>query len=135
MICFLPSLVRKTNKDGATVMDVVDHIIYAAELIGYEHVGLGSDFDGMLNGPKDLDSVLDYRNVIRGLLAKGVGEEHVKMIMGLNLLRVLEAVQDFVKFQGGEENGVVLDAIPDIWTPEQRQMLLTAGAERHSVEK
>lgn len=135
MICFLPSLVRKTKEDNATVMDVVEHIIYAAELIGYEHVGIGSDFDGMLNGPEDLDSVLDYRNIIRGLLMRGVCEEYIKMIMGLNLFRVLDAVQDFSASQTVRGKGSLCDTIPDLWTPEQRQMLLSAGSKRRSALK
>ena len=70
---------------------VVDHIDYIAQLVGVDHVGLGSDFDGIPINPQQLNDVTDFPLITRALLDRGYSEEDVRKVMGGNFLRVLKA--------------------------------------------
>ena len=73
----------------ATVADVADHIEHVIALVGVDHVGLGSDFDGVGDSlPVGLKSVADYPNLIAELLARGHSEAELAKILGGNLQRV-----------------------------------------------
>ena len=73
----------------ATVADVADHIEHVIALAGVDHVGLGSDFDGVGDSlPVGLKSVADYPNLIAELLARGHSEAELAKILGGNLQRV-----------------------------------------------
>ncbi|MEO6519607.1 MAG: dipeptidase [Pseudoxanthomonas sp.] len=73
---------------------VLDQVDYAVKLIGIDHVGLGSDFDGVSgNLPEGLRSVADYPNLIAGLQARGYSDEQLRKFLGGNLLRVWAAVE------------------------------------------
>ncbi len=73
----------------ATVADVVAHIDHVARLVGVDHVGIGSDFDGVGDSlPVGLEDVSKYPNLIYGLLKAGYSGEDIKKICGENLLRV-----------------------------------------------
>lgn len=77
----------------ARVADVADHIQYVIALAGIDHVGLGSDFDGVGDSlPMGLKSVADYPNLVAELLARGLSEADVAKILGGNLLRVWREV-------------------------------------------
>lgn len=68
---------------------VLDQIDYAVKLIGIDHVGLGSDFDGVSGAlPDKLKTVADYPNLVAGLQARGYKDEAIGKILGGNLLRV-----------------------------------------------
>ncbi|MFN0243765.1 MAG: dipeptidase [Planctomycetota bacterium] len=74
----------------ASVADVADHIDRAVELAGVEHVGLGSDFDGVGDSlPSGLKDVSQYPNLIEELLRRGYSDGEVRKICGENLMRVL----------------------------------------------
>jgi len=78
----------------ATVDDVLDHIDYIVALVGVDHVGFGSDFDGVGDSlPIGLKSVADYPVLIQGLRDRGYTEEDVVKIAGRNTLRVWAAVE------------------------------------------
>lgn len=73
---------------------VLDQIDYAVKLVGAEHVGIGSDFDGVDgNLPDTLRTVADYPNLVAGLQARGYSEEGIRKILGGNLLRVWGEVE------------------------------------------
>lgn len=76
----------------ATVSDFVDHIDYAVKLMGVDHVGIASDFDGGggVEGWRSADQSL---NVTRELVRRGYSEQDIAKIWGGNLLRVLAAVE------------------------------------------
>jgi membrane dipeptidase len=80
-------------KAGATVGDVVDHIEHVIELVGIDHVGLGSDFDGISDTPTGLEDVSAYPNLIEELLRRGYDEQDIRKICGGNLLRVWTEVE------------------------------------------
>ena len=76
-----------------SVARVVDHIDHIVRLVGVEHVGIGSDFDGIQAVPHDLASVADLPNLTAELLRRGYSEEDVHKILGGNILRVMEQVE------------------------------------------
>ena len=72
-----------------TIHTVVEHIEHVARVAGVDHVGLGSDFDGINRWPKGLDSVADFPKITEELLRRGHSEANVRKILGENALRVL----------------------------------------------
>ncbi|KAL4913030.1 hypothetical protein BDW62DRAFT_220919 [Aspergillus aurantiobrunneus] len=131
MICFLRDLVDLTGGQIATCTQVVDHIIYVGEKIGYEHVGIGSDFDGMLQGPERLDDVSCFPQLVMELLQRGVREADIEKVVGLNVLRVLKEVDEVAFRQRiADTVDVLCDEIPPMWTDEQVGMLRGQGAKR-----
>lgn len=80
----------------ATLDDVLDHIDHVVALAGIDHVGIGSDFDGVGDSlPIGLKDVSAYPNLIKGLLDRGYSEADTRKILGENLLRVWQAVEDY----------------------------------------
>ncbi|MCH7756091.1 dipeptidase [candidate division KSB1 bacterium] len=78
--------------------DVVDHIDHVVKVAGIDHVGLGSDFDGVGDTlPAGLKSVADYPNLIYHLLKRGYTEADIKKILSGNVLRVWQEVVDYTK--------------------------------------
>ena len=75
---------------NATLHQVARHIIYIGDLIGYDHVGLGSDFDGIPSTPEGLDDVSKYPDLVMELLKMGVSYTDAAKVVGLNILRVWE---------------------------------------------
>ena len=73
------------------VSRIVDHIDHIVKLVGIDHVGIGSDFDGVQITTSDLATVADLPNLTRELLRRGYSEADVDKILGGNMLRVMEA--------------------------------------------
>ena len=67
---------------------VARHVVYIGQRIGYDHVGLGSDFDGIFEVPGGLEDVSKFPDLIAELLRMGVSDGDVAKLVGLNLLRV-----------------------------------------------
>ena len=67
------------------------HLYYMLDLIGADHVGIGSDFDGISFPPARLDDVMGYALITKDLVEKGYSETDINKILGGNLLRVLKA--------------------------------------------
>ena len=72
-----------------SVHDVVDHIDHIVKVAGIDHVGLGSDFDGVGTMPRQLDDVSTYPVITQELLNRGYAAEAIYKIMSGNVLRVL----------------------------------------------
>lgn len=78
----------------ATLDQTLDHFDHVVELTGVEHVGIGSDYDGVGDSlPIGLKDVSSYPNLVDGLLERGYSEDDVKKILGGNLLRVWREVE------------------------------------------
>ncbi|KAH1619072.1 hypothetical protein KXX21_008667 [Aspergillus fumigatus] len=131
MICFLRELLA-SEADQATLAHVIDHIIYAGTRIGYEHVGIGSDFDGMLRGPDGLHDVSCYPALVAGLLERGVSEEDVKRVMGLNVIRVLEEVERVAAELQAAGEECLCDELDEVWNEDIKEQLTR---ERERVRK
>ena len=66
------------------------------KLVGVDHVGIGSDYDGVGDSlPDGLKDVSPYPNLVEGLLKRGYSEEDIRKILGENLLRVWDAVESY----------------------------------------
>ena len=80
----------------ASLDDVLDHFDHVVSLVGIDHVGIGSDYDGVGDSlPEGLKDVSGYPNLIAGLLQRGYSEEDVRKVLGENLLRVWKAAEDY----------------------------------------
>ena len=77
----------------ATLADVVAQIDHAVQIGGIDHVGIGTDFDGVGCVPKELSSYDKFPALTRALLEKGYSADDIKKIYGGNLLRVMRAVE------------------------------------------
>jgi membrane dipeptidase len=82
------------------VWEVADHIDYVVELAGIDHVGLGSDYDGVSWLPVGLEDVSTYPNLIAVLLERGYSEDDISKILGGNLLRVWSQVESTARSAG-----------------------------------
>jgi len=80
-----------------TIHDLIDHIDHIVKVAGIDHVGLGSDFDGVPMVPDQLDDVSTFPNITQALLDRGYSEGDIRKIMGGNSLRVLREAGDFAK--------------------------------------
>ena len=78
------------NVTPPTVNDLVKHIDKAVTLAGIDHVGLGSDFDGMGAPPKGIEHIGKMPNITKELARRGYQQEEIEKILGGNLLRVLK---------------------------------------------
>jgi membrane dipeptidase len=78
-----------------TVADVADHIDHAVALAGVEHVGLGSDFDGVDDLPVGLQDVSRYPALIEELLRRGYSDDELRALLGGNLMRVWRAAEGY----------------------------------------
>jgi len=70
---------------------LIDHLDYIVRLAGIDHVGIGSDFDGISSAPQELDDVTNYPVITKALLDRGYSKKDINKILGGNLLRVLKA--------------------------------------------
>jgi membrane dipeptidase len=78
---------------AGSVHHVVDHIEHIIKVAGIDHVGLGSDFDGIDRTPQQLEDVSCYPNITQELLNRGYKAEDIRKVLGLNALRVLRAAE------------------------------------------
>ena len=86
---FAPSFVHPVE---ATLEGIVDHIDHIVDLVGPDHVGLGSDFDGIPYTPKGLEDVSKMPDITSELIKRGYSEKDIKKILGENHLRLIKQV-------------------------------------------
>ena len=80
--------------DGqATILDAVEHLNHMVNVMGIEHVGIGTDFDGD-GGVPGMANASEVINFTRRLLKERYSEEQIQMIWGGNFLRVMEQIQN-----------------------------------------
>lgn len=99
----IPEFFEKNN----TLHQVARHIVYIGDKIGFDHVGLGSDFDGMGElTPQGLDGVDKYPDLIAELLKMGVSDKDASKVVGDNLVRVWKKADEVAhKLQREEQEG------------------------------
>ena len=84
----------KTNPlPRGSVGDVVDHIEHVASLAGVDHVGIGSDFDGIEQTPQGLEDVSTYPAITDAMLKRGWSEIEIRKVLGNNAIAVLAAAE------------------------------------------
>jgi membrane dipeptidase len=86
---------RRWSAQGphATLSQVADHMDYVRKIAGVDHVGVGSDFDGIQSVPTGLEDVAKFPDLLAELLRRGWTAEEVRKVAGLNLLRVLRQAE------------------------------------------
>ncbi|KAH6603983.1 hypothetical protein Trco_007429 [Trichoderma cornu-damae] len=119
---FMVSFLRKlTDASDPTLRRVADHIQHVGERIGYEHVGIGSDFDGTMQTPVGLEDVSKFPSLVAELLRRGLSDESVQCILGLNVLRVLDEVQSVSATMVKEGVEILHDFVEPIWDEQIRE--------------
>ena len=74
----------------ATLRQVADHIDHIRQVAGIDHVGIGSDFDGISRVPSGLEDVSRYPDLLEELARRGYSDDDLRKVAGLNILRVLK---------------------------------------------
>ena len=92
----LMALDKKIFPPGVDIEVLIDHFDHAVKVAGIDHVGIGSDFGGIHN-PIGLETAAGYPLITYHLLKRGYAEEDIIKILGGNLLRVFEEVQEFAQ--------------------------------------
>jgi membrane dipeptidase len=92
MVTFVPGFLRAGGK--ATLADAADHMDHVRRVAGPDHVGIGSDFDGIPTVPTGLEDVSKYPALVAELLRRGWPEADVNKALGLNALRVMRRAED-----------------------------------------
>lgn len=98
MVNFYNDFINCDTSRNATMQDVVDHINYIRNLIGVDHVGIGSDYDGINSAPEGLEDVSKYPDLFDRLYEGKEGEprwtkEDLEKLAGRNFIRVFQAVE------------------------------------------
>lgn len=100
----LQAELRRTDPRGpmprGTIHDLVDHIDHIVQVAGIDHVGIGSDFDGVSTLPTQLEDVSCYPYITQALLDRSYSENDIKKILGENLLRVMQKVEEVAENAG-----------------------------------
>jgi len=84
---------EKRPQPRATLAEVADHIEHVRAVAGVEHVGIGSDFDGISRGPAGLEDVSKFPNLLAELSRRGWSEDELELLAGRNLLRVIREAE------------------------------------------
>ncbi|KAJ4300968.1 hypothetical protein N0V90_003057 [Kalmusia sp. IMI 367209] len=92
-----PNDLPEFDPEHSTLDQVVRHIKHIGELIGYDHVGLGTDYDGIDSTPEGLDDVTKFPVLVAELLRQGVRDEDVGKLVGRNILRVWKEADEVAK--------------------------------------
>jgi membrane dipeptidase len=85
-----------------TVSDVADHIDHVRKVAGVDHVGIGSDFDGIGQGPEGLEDVGDFPALFAELIRRGWNDGDLRKLAGQNVLRVMRQAETVSRRLRGE---------------------------------
>ena len=92
---------KRDPKSRGTLSHVVDHIEHVIKVAGIDHVGIGSDYDGISRTPVGLEDVSRYPAITEELLKRGYDEKAIHKILGGNVLRALRKAEQFAKQNAG----------------------------------
>ncbi|NND53486.1 MAG: membrane dipeptidase [Gammaproteobacteria bacterium] len=103
LMAFMQAYTATNPFPYATLNTVLDHIDRVVELAGIDHVGIGSDYDGVGDSlPVGLKDVASYPNLIAGLMSRGYKQPDIARILGENTLRVWRANEAYAASQATE---------------------------------
>ena len=91
MVTFVPGFLRQDGK--ATLADVANHMDHVRTVAGPDHVGIGSDFDGITAVPAGLEDVSTFPALTAELLRRSWPDEDLRKALGLNVLRVMRTAE------------------------------------------
>jgi membrane dipeptidase len=95
MVTFVPSFL--TDRDEATIGDVADHIEHVVQVAGIDHVGIGSDYDGISSTPVGMEDVSTYPVLLAELSRRGWTEEDLAKLAGENVLRAMREAEEVAR--------------------------------------
>jgi membrane dipeptidase len=102
---------------------VADHIEHLRDVAGVDHVGIGSDFDGITSTPKGLEDVSTYPALVAELLRRGWSDNDVKKVIGLNVLRVMrDAERVAARLQRARPPSTAQIEVLDHWSSKPPMM-------------
>jgi membrane dipeptidase len=111
----LADWIRLHPAPGVTLSQVADHIVHVARVAGIDHVGIGSDFDGVGNRlPTGLEDVGTYPALLAELMRRGWSDTDVAKLAGGNILRVMEAAEKVAASMAKELPGTVSREAADV---------------------
>jgi membrane dipeptidase len=99
------------QRPDATLSQVADHVDHLVATAGIDHVGIGSDFDGIGFTPVGLEDVSTFPDLVAELVRRGYPDEDLRKILGGNLLRALDRAE-VVAAQMRAEAGPLVDTLP-----------------------
>jgi membrane dipeptidase len=88
-----PAEKQRQPAPRATMAQVADHIDHIRKVAGINHIGIGSDFDGITTVPQNLEDVSKYPVLVAELLRRGYTKDDLKKILGQNVLRVMRQAE------------------------------------------
>lgn len=91
-VVFYTSFISTASAANVNIDTVIKHIDYIKNLVGIDHVAIGSDYDGGITAPVGLENVSKLQNLTMAMLRKGYTPADVRKILGQNFLRVFKAV-------------------------------------------
>jgi membrane dipeptidase len=118
MIAFMPSLTH-VDATAASMDHVINHIVHVGRSIGYDHIGIGSDYDGMFTAVEGVEDVTRYPHLVARMLERGIVRSDVEKIIGLNVLRVLKDVE-LHSISSKSRHPVVEDELKQLWNDKFR---------------
>ena len=109
---------------------LIDHIDHIAKVAGIDHVGLGSDFDGITSLPQGMDSAADLPKITEALVQRGYNRVQIHKILGGNILRVMRQVEQVSREMQAERKTA------DALTFEQIELMVkNYGTPAHLIEQ
>ncbi|KAJ5358887.1 dipeptidyl aminopeptidase [Penicillium cataractarum] len=109
MVMFVKRFLNADDPDAANIETVVNHIMHIVDLAGWDHVGIGGDFDGTVTLANGIHSVADYPKLIEAVMRRGATDEQMKKLVGLNILRVWSEIERNAKLFADEL------PVEDVW--------------------
>lgn len=93
---------RENDGPAGTVHTIVDHIDHLVKIAGIDHVGLGSDFDGVTKLPKQMEDVSCYPYLTQEMLNRGYSAEDIRKVLGANLMRAFKKAEEVSREMSGK---------------------------------
>lgn len=113
---FCPAFIRKKGAERATIEDAVNHIKHIIDIAGWDHVGIGSDFEGIPEGPEGLEDVSKYPALVTKLWnLTNASEKEISKFMGLNVLRVWRKCEEVSREMSSQMLPVETNWVGRIW--------------------
>jgi membrane dipeptidase len=105
---------------NSTLQQVARHVLYIGERIGFDHVGLGSDFAGIEDVPEGLEDVSKFPDLVAELLRQGVSDRDAAKVVGGNILRVWGEVEAVAREMQKNGEPVLEDDLLGLFSAEYR---------------
>ncbi|TVY13468.1 putative dipeptidase [Lachnellula arida] len=111
MVMFVKRFLNAVDPESADMQTAVDHIFHVADTAGWEHVGIGADFDGTVTLADGIDDVTAYPRLIQAVMERGATDAQIRGLVGENILRV---------WRDNEINAAAFEAagelpVEDVW--------------------